>query len=197
MVFYFIKTSTFPLLTIRYSEYRIQQIIHHCIQFLHGKASIPDRCCDLSCRVQPRCRHFQIGACFHTVHMVIGTTPICDNYAVKPPFFSEDIPEQMLIFIGINAVHLVIAGHHCFRPAFFYGDLKTGQIDFPESPLIQNRIHCHSAKLLAVYRKMLGAGADTLTLYSLNVRRCHLPRQVGVFRKIFKIPAAKRTSFDI
>ena len=103
----------------------------------------------------------------------------------------------MLIFIGINAVHPIIAGHNRLGFSLFYRNLKAGEIDFPKGPLIQNRTHGHSSGLLAVHGKVLYAGIDPLTLDSSGIGSRHLSGKVRIFRKILKISSAKRTSLDI
>ena len=103
----------------------------------------------------------------------------------------------MGMFIGIDAVYLIIGSHK--RPAFslFYCGLKAGEIDFPQSSLIYHRVHRHPPQLLAVYCKVLGAGSDSLALHSADKGSRHFSGKIGILGKIFKIPAAERISLDI
>ena len=103
----------------------------------------------------------------------------------------------MLIFICIDSIDLVITGHDGFCFSFFNRNFKPSQINLPQCPFIQYRIHCHPAKLLAVNRKMLRTCIDSLTLDSSYIRCSHLSRQIRIFRKIFKIPSTQRAALNV
>ena len=45
--------------------------------------------------------------------------------------------------------------------------------------------------------KVLGAGSDSLALYSADKGSRHFSGKIGILGKIFKIPAAERISLDI
>ena len=86
----------------------------------------------------------------------------------------------MLIFICIGSVNLIVTCHDRFGAALFDRDLEACQIDLAERTFIQNRIHGHTPQLLAVHRKMLGAGINSLTLDSSYVGCSHLSRKVWI-----------------
>ena len=129
--------------------------------------------------------------------MVVGAAPVRHYHAVKSPLTPEDIFQQMFIFICIRSVYLIITGHQGFGSALFYCNLKSGQIDFPQSALVNHGVHCHPPEFLAVDRKVLRAGRHALALNAPDVGRGHFPRLVWVFGKIFEIPAAERAALHI
>ena len=122
--------------------------------------------------------------------MAVGAAPVCDDDPVESPFVTQDVFEQMRIFIGICTVYLIVTRHDCFCAAFFYGNFEPGEVNFPEGTLIQNGIHCHTPKFLAVHCKMFGTCIDTALLDSADIGCGHLSCKIGVFRKIFEVPSA-------
>ena len=129
--------------------------------------------------------------------MVVGATPVRDHDPVVSPFVSEDIFQKMCVLIRVGAVHLVVACHQRFRTAFFYGDLKTGQINLSQRSLVNHRIHRHAPQFLAVHRKMLRTGISPLALNAPDISGSHLSRQIRIFGKILKVSSAQRASLDI
>ena len=113
--------------------------------------------------------------------MIIGSAPVRDDDPVKSPLLSQDIPEQVGIFIGIDPVDLVITGHDRFGAALFHSDLEPGQIDLTERALVHDRVHGHPPKLLAVHREMLRAGVYSLALDPPNISCRHLSGKAGIF----------------
>ena len=129
--------------------------------------------------------------------MVVGAAPVRDNDPVVSPVVSQNISEKMCVFVGICSVDLIVTGHDRFCAAFFHGNLKSGQIDFTKSTLIYHRVHCHSAKLLAVYGKVLRAGIDAPALDSAYISRRHLACKIRIFGEILKVSSTERTSLYI
>ena len=82
----------------------------------------------------------------------------------------------MFIFIGIDTIHLIVAGHDGFCFPFFYCYLKSCEIDFPQGSLIQNRVHSHPPQFLGIHCEMLWAGKHALALNAFYIGRSHLPR---------------------
>ena len=129
--------------------------------------------------------------------MVVAGAPVRHHIAFEAPLLAQDIREQMGIFIGIHAVDQIVAGHDGLGIALFHRDLKAGQIDLPQSPLIQHRVRGHPAQLLRVDSKVLGAGAHAAPLDALYVGGRHFTGKVGILGKILKIPSAQGAALDI
>ena len=129
--------------------------------------------------------------------MVVVPAPVCDHEAVKAPFFPKNLRQQVGIFVGVGAVHLVIAGHDGLGAALFHRHFKGGEVDFPQGALVQNGIHAHPPQLLGVDSKVLGTGGSTGGLNAANIGRTHFAGKIGVFGEILKIPSAQRRTLHI
>ena len=103
----------------------------------------------------------------------------------------------MAVFICINTIHFIIRRHDRFWFSFFDCNLKSGGIDFTECSFINYRIIRHTAKLLAVCRKVLWTCGDSFTLDSTHIGCCHLSCVIRILWKIFKVSSAQWTSLDI
>ncbi len=141
--------------------------------------------------------HFQMASVLHAQRMVIAAAPVGDHIAVEAPFIHQDLLQHVAVFIGIHAVDFVVAGHDGLGSALFDSDLKAGGVQLPECPLIHHGIIGHAAKLLAVCRKVLGAGGDPLALNPSDISRCHLAGQIRILGEILEVAAAERTSLDV
>ncbi len=129
--------------------------------------------------------------------MVVGTAPVGDDGAVKAPGIPQDLLEQMGVLVGVSTVDQVVAGHDGLGMALGDGDLKVGEVEFPQGALIHHRVGGHAAQFLAVGGKMLGAGGNAVLLNAADVSGGHLARQVGVLREIFKVPSAQRAALGV
>ena len=74
---------------------------------------------------------------------------------------------------------------------------KRREVNFPQGALIHNRIHRHAPGLLIIGGIVLDGSADPLALHTIDKGRRQFACQNRVFRKIFKIAAAKRRALDI
>ena len=103
----------------------------------------------------------------------------------------------MVIFIGVDAVDLIVGGHDGLRLAFLYGDLKTAGIDLAKRPFIYDGVHGHTTGLLAVCRKMLGTCGNAVLLNPTDIRSRHFAGQIRILREVFKIASAHGRALDI
>ena len=103
----------------------------------------------------------------------------------------------MLIFMGVGTVDSVVGGHQASNTALFDGHFEGRQVDLPQGPLIQNGIVGHAAQFLGIGGVVLDAGGDAVALDTPDQCRRHFASQIGVFRKVFEIPAAKGTALDV
>ena len=129
--------------------------------------------------------------------MVIGAAPVGDHGAVKAPIVPQDLLKKMGVFVGIDAVDHVVAGHDGLGFALGNSDFKVGQVQFPQGALIQDGIGSHAAQFLVVGGKMFGAGGHAVCLDAADVRGGHLAGKVGIFGKIFKVAAAQRAALGV
>ena len=185
-----VKFRAVPFSSLRCLQNGIQKIIHTDIQFLSGERAAFDCLKDLTGRVKTRIGHLEIAAAFDSFYVVIGSAPVRDDHSVISPFPSENINEQVTVFICILPVDLIVAGHKGLRSALFNSDFECSQVNFPQRSLVYDRIHGHTSLFLTVDRKMLDAGAHALALNAADIGRGHLSGKIRIFRKIFKIPTA-------
>ena len=179
------------------SKYQIKKLIYTLVNILLADLSALYACNQLSCCVKTWGRHFQSGTVFHTKGMIVGRAPVCDNRAVKPPLVTENILQKMLILVGINAIYLVVAAHYGFGIALFNGNFKACKVNLTKCSLIYNRIHSHTAKLLAVYCEMLCTRCCTSALYAADKCCRHFSGKIRILGKILEVTSAKRISFNV
>ena len=101
----------------------------------------------------------------------------------------------MGVLVGVGAVDQVVGRHDGLGLSLFYHHLKARQVDLPEGALVQDGIRGHAPQLLAVGRKVLGAGGNAVFLDAPDVSSGHFASQIGVLREILKVPAAQGSSF--
>ena len=141
--------------------------------------------------------HLQVQPRGDPGHPVRNRAPVGDRVSVKSPFVPEHFRQQPRVFRSIDAVDPVVGAHH--RPGFrfLHRHFKSREIDLPDRTLIRVRGGAHPPVFLAVQGKMLDARAHIPALDALGNGRGHPARQIGVLRKILKIPAAQRAALDI
>ena len=141
--------------------------------------------------------HFQRGAVFHAQRVVVASAPVGDDRAVKAPFAAQDLREQMLILVGVSAIDKIVRRHNAAGMPLFDGDLKPGQVDFPQGALVHDGVRRHTPRFLAVDSKVLRAGGYALGLNAANIPRRQLARQIRVLGEILKAAPAQRVALHI
>ena len=128
--------------------------------------------------------------------VVVGAAPVGDDGAVKAPLVAEDVLEQMLVLVGIDAVHEVVGAHDGHRVGLASDDLKPGEVDLAQRALVEDGVGRLAAHLLAVYGKVLGAGPDTVALDAAHKGGSHLAGEVGVLGEVLEVAPAQRVALD-
>ena len=129
--------------------------------------------------------------------MVVAAAPVGDHCAVKAPVPAQDIHEQVGVLVGVGAVDKVIGGHDGLRLRLLDHHLKAGQVNFPQGALVHDGIRGHTAQLLTVHGKVLGAGGNAVFLDAADVGRRHFTGKVGVLREILEVAAAQGAALDV
>ena len=129
--------------------------------------------------------------------MVIISAPVGDHKAVKAPFGAEDFFQQVGVFIGVNAVNHIVGRHDGLGMSFLHGNLKAGEVDFPQGTLVHHGAHGHAAQLLGVDSEVLRAGGNAICLNAPDVGSRHFTGQIGVFGKILEVPPTQRTALHV
>ena len=141
--------------------------------------------------------HFQRRAVFHAQRMVIAAAPVGHDRAVKAPLLAQDILQKVGVLVGVDAVDEIVAGHEGLGVRLFDDDLKPGQVQFPQRPLVHHRVRCHAAQLLVVDGEVLGAGGDAFRLDAAHVGGGHLAGEIGILGEILKVAAAEGAALGV
>ena len=142
-------------------------------------------------------RHFQRAAGFDGCDCGVGAAPIGDDHAVEAPFVAQDLLQQMLVFVGVDAVDLVVGGHDAHRLGLAHGDFKTGQIQFAHGTFVHHGVAGLAAQLLTVDREMLRACGDAVALDAANEAGGHTAGDDRIFRIVLEVASAQRVAFDV
>ena len=179
------------------SEHQFQQLLQPGVHIglgdlagLHSLYQLPDG-------VVARAGHFQGGAVLDPQGMVVGAAPVGDHSPLKAPVLPQDILQQVGVLVGVGAVDQVVGRHDGLGLSLFDHHLKARQVDLPEGALVQDGIRGHAPQLLAVGRKVLGAGGNAAFLDAPDVGSGHFAGQIGVLREILKVPAAQGAALDV
>ena len=70
--------------------------------------------------------HFQIGSGGGALYGIVGAAPVGDYDPVESPFAAQDILEKVAVFVGVNAVDLIVAAHDGMGAALFDCDFESG-----------------------------------------------------------------------
>ena len=92
-------------------QHQIQQSVHLLIQNGFFQFPFTDGFHDMLIRLTVGGRHFQSTALPDGLHPVIVASPVGNHHAVEAPFAVEDIPQQMGMLMGVDAVHPVVGSH--------------------------------------------------------------------------------------
>ena len=80
--------------------------------------------------------HFQVESCIEACNSIVNCAPVGHYKALKAPLAAGNICEELLVFGGVFAVHLVVCAHKCSGLALFNDVLKALEIDLAECALV-------------------------------------------------------------
>ena len=103
----------------------------------------------------------------------------------------------MMVLVGVGVIHLIIRRHDGFGAGFLHHDLEGGEVQLPQSALVQHRVAGHTAQLLTVGGKMLGTGRHAVCLNAPDVGSRHLAGEVGVLGEILKAASAQGAALGV
>ena len=156
-----------------------------------------DRAFQLTHGSEARRRHFQRSACLDCCDRGVGSAPVGDDHAVEAPFVAQNLLEQMLVFVRVDAVDLVVGGHDGQRLGFTHCDFETGQIQFAHGTLIDHGVAGLAAQFLAVDREMLRACGDAVALDAADQACRHTSGDDRIFGIVFEVTSAQRVALDV
>ena len=128
---------------------------------------------------------------------IMRPTKIRQQHAIKPPFLTKNVLQQIFVMTTMLPIILVVSPHH--RPDFSFLNrrLKCRQIDFMQRPFIDKRIDAIAIGFLIIHRKMLHTGSHMVRLNALDIGNAHLGSQIRIFSHILEIPAIHRRTENI
>ena len=140
--------------------------------------------------------HLEGGAGDHARGVVVRAAPVGDDGAIEAPLVAQDLAEQVLVLVGVDAVDEVIGAHDALGRGLAGHDLEAGEVDLAQRALVDDGVGRLAAGLLGVHGEVLGAGADSLGLDAAHVGGGHLAREVGVLGEVLEVAAAQRVALD-
>ena len=108
--------------------------------------------------------------------------PVAEHEALEPEVVSQDVGQQVLVLRGLDAVHLVVRGHHGRDAAVLDDHPEVTAVDLAQRLLVQLRIVGVAVDLDVVRHEVLGVGGDVL-LHAHGQRggqAAHLERVLAV-----------------
>ena len=107
-------------------------------------------------------RHFNVLACFQTVHNLIFCAPVGNDDPAEAPIVTKHIGQKPFIFCTVGTVETVVSIHHRPRFALFDGGFKTCKINFTQCSFVHHAVYGHTAGFLVIGGKVLERCAHAL-----------------------------------
>ena len=152
---------------------------------------------ELEHRVRHGSGHLERGAHGDARHVVVGAAPVGDDSALIAPLTAQDVLDQVLVLVGVAAVHEVVARHDGLGPRLANDDLEAPEVEFAQRALVNDGVTHQTARLLAVRREVLGTGREARLLDAAHVAGRHRAREVGVLGEVLEVAPAERTALDV
>ena len=173
-------------------KHQLKRIVHAAVQHLLGEAAGVHRGDQLTHRVHAGRGHLEGGARLHAGNVVVRAAPVRDHGAIEAPLAAQDVTQQVAVLVGIGAVDQVVGAHDRLGVGLAHHDLEGSEVVLAQSALVDHRVGCLAARLLAVGGKVLGAGRDALGLNAAHIGGGHLARKIGVLGEVLKVAPAER-----
>ncbi len=95
--------------------------------------------------------------------------PVGHDEPVEAPLSPQHAADQVRLLTAVDAVDLVVGGHHGPDAGLLYRVLEGDEVDLPERPLIDLGADRHPLMLLVVAGEVLDTAGDTSGLHPLHV----------------------------
>ena len=95
--------------------------------------------------------------------------PVGHDQPVEAPLAPQHAADQFRLLAAVDAVDLVVGGHHRPDAGLLYGVFEGDEVDFPQSPLVDLGADRHPLVLLVVAGEVLYAAGDAARLHALDV----------------------------
>ena len=142
-----------------------------------------------------RLQHVVAGP--HLLGTVLAAKPVGHHRAFVAPLIAQDGGDEVFALRGVDAVDVVVGGHHRPGLRLLDGNLEALQVDLAQCPLRNLCIVVHAVRLLVVGGKVLDARAHAVGLHTVDVGGSGLAGHQGVFRVVFEVAPAERAAHDV
>ena len=165
-----------------------QQPDQYAQYILHGTVYVPlmylsvlQQFFDVALGVFQGDHHLKIQSCPQAL-LCIPHSPheIAHHKAIKAPFVTQDICQQLLIATAMKLV-VAVVGAHYRQGARLDTLLEMRQIHLMQRSVITFHVHIESQVLNAIERIMLGAGYHALLLHALGQGNAKFTQHIRVF----------------
>ena len=138
-----------------------------------------------------------VVACRHLHGTVLAPEPVGHNRSLIAPLVAEDGLYEFLALRSIDAVDIVIGGHHRPGLALLDGNLETLEVDLTEGTLGNAGIVAHAVGLLIVGSEVLDACTHVVLLHTGDIGTGSLTSHHGVLRVVFEVTATEGVAHDV
>lgn len=138
-----------------------------------------------------RAGHTQVQAGANGLDARAHRPPIADHNAVETPFTAQNVLEQPAVLGAVHAIETVVGRHNAVGMSTADHTLERREVDFPQRPLIDDRVLDHAGVLLAVAREMLEASRDPPALDAANHRSSKFAGDQWVLAEVLEVTTAQ------
>ena len=117
--------------------------------------------------------------------------PVGHDHTLEAPFVPCKLRAGVIIVRGVDAVHLVVAGHDGHRLRLLHGNLKALHVNLADRALGDDAVNSHTVVLTVIAKIMLDRGAAARNaLNALGHGSRHEAGNQRIFAEVLEVPAA-------
>jgi hypothetical protein len=118
--------------------------------------------------------HLEVHAGVDGGRSGVGAAPVGNDKALEAKFLLQNAGEKIRILSAVDAVQLVVGGHHGPDAGLLHAGLEGGEIDFVQRALVDIGVDAMALELFVVGGEMLERGDDAFALHALDVSHAEL-----------------------
>ena len=120
--------------------------------------------------------------------------PVGDHQPLVSKVLAQDFGQEVVAFLGIDAVEKVIGGHDGPGGRFPQANLKAPGVKFPQSPGVHAGVSVQPVGLLAIGGKMFGRCTGAGFLDAVDIGGGDGAAQDGILREVFEVSSVQRVA---
>ena len=141
-------------------------------------------------------RHLEVEARQRGGRGGVCAEPVRHDEPVEAPLAAEDPVDEVGLLAAVDAVDLVVGGHHGPDAGLPYGGFEGGEVDLPQGALGDLGADRHPLVLLVVAGEVLDAAPDPAPLHPLHVGDGEAGRQQRVLGERLEGAPGQRRAHD-